>query len=167
MPGYFYARTKTLYNSGNRVFGRVLIIKDVTAKKLRDKKIQEIEQKELLMRELNHRVKNNLALVSSLISIRNSELGENVDLSDLQHQVNVIRMLYEKLVQSGKVSNICIREYIQDILLSVLTLCNFPLQINNDLPKLEISTQEALLLGLIVNEMATPINPIDSEIRPP
>ncbi len=59
-----------------------------------------IEEKNFLMKELNHRVKNNLIMVRSLVNLKDSTVGDQVDLSDLALQIDTIRIVHEKLFQS-------------------------------------------------------------------
>lgn len=56
-----------------------------------------VEKEKILRRELNHRVKNNLAIVRSLIDAKQYNYGGGIDLSDVIHQVDTIRLLHETL----------------------------------------------------------------------
>ena len=93
-------------------------IMDITERKQAEEKLREaLKEKEFLMKELNHRVKNNLAMVSSLISLKDSEI-EN-DLSDLKHRIDVIKLVHEKLHQHNDVEHIEVKEYFQELLESI------------------------------------------------
>ncbi len=114
-----------------------------------------IEEKNTLMKELNHRVKNNLLMVESLIRLKDLSLGEVVDLSDLNHQIDAIRIIHETLYQSDQISIIQIRKYAQEILESVFSFSTQRIEIENKIGDFQLETRTAVSLGLIINELAT------------
>ena len=78
-----------------------------------------LEEKDFLMKELNHRVKNNLAMISSLINLKDPEFKS--DLSDIQQQIGAISLIHEKLYQTGNVTEIGCRDYFDDLLNSIFS----------------------------------------------
>jgi len=118
------------------------------------KEMQLLREKEFLMKELNHRVKNNLAMVSSLINLKDSET--EADLSDIQHQVGAISLIHEKLYQTGNITEIGFQDYISDLLNSIFSSFSKRLvKIEANIGEISIPTKSAMSLGLIVNEIAT------------
>src|SRR6056297_606280 len=107
-------------------------------------------EKEFLMRELNHRVKNNLNVVSSLISLKQMSLKNKVDLSDIANQVKTISLVHEKLHQTNKIEYIEFSSYIQDLLLKLFESQNVTLK--NEIKSLSLKTKLSVSLGLIINE---------------
>lgn len=129
---------------------------DVTDFKATEENLkQAVEQKNHLMQELNHRIKNNLLMVSSLVQLKNQSLGDIVDLSDLKHQIDAIRIVHEKLYQSDDPSKISIRNYILDLLPAVFSLSGREIVIENTVKDMHLSSKTAIPLGLIINEAAT------------
>ena len=113
-----------------------------------------LQEKDTLMKELNHRVKNNLAMVSSLIGLKELEVGGS--LSDIKHQIDAIALIHEKLYQTQNVARISCRHYINDILASVFTsFTTREVEIREEIEDLSIPTGLATSVGLIVNEIAT------------
>ena len=113
-----------------------------------------LHQKDFLMRELNHRIKNNLSMVSSLISLKDSEIDS--DLSDLKHRIDAIRLVHEKLQQYKDIDRIEVRDYFQEILETLFTSStDKDVHIVNAIESVTISTKTAIALGLIINEIAT------------
>ena len=110
-------------------------------------------EKEFLMRELNHRVKNNLNMVSSLISLKQMSLEDKVDLSDIANQIKTISLVHEKLHQTNNIEYIDFRSYIQDLLLKLFEGHN--ITIKNDIKNLSLKSKLSVSLGLIINELAT------------
>ncbi|MGC9313154.1 MAG: histidine kinase dimerization/phosphoacceptor domain -containing protein [Sediminispirochaetaceae bacterium] len=129
---------------------------DITdMKRKEDQLISLNAQKDYLMREIHHRVKNNLMMVTSLVHLKDTALGREVDLSDVIHQIDAIRIVHEKLYRTEALNSINISEYIQDLLSTVFTLSAKPIQIDIQIADRDLNTRIAVPLGLIVNEIAT------------
>ncbi|MFP4563062.1 MAG: PAS domain S-box protein [Spirochaetia bacterium] len=143
------------YDSHGEFLGYIGHCLDITDLKEAEDKLREgLKEKEFLMKELNHRVKNSLLMVSSLIKLKDSET-EN-DLSDIQHQIEAVGLIHEKLYQTGNVKEICCRDYISDLLNSIFSsFSRRPVRIEADVEEICIPTQSAMSLGLIINEIAT------------
>ncbi|MCF7928282.1 MAG: sensor histidine kinase [Spirochaetales bacterium] len=117
---------------------------------------KELKEKEMLMKELNHRVKNNLAMVESLINLKNASLGEKIDLSNLFNQINAIKIVHEKLIESNTVTHMDVKSYLSEILNQLFSENAFPPgQLVQDIDELQVRTKTAIPLGLVVNEIAT------------
>lgn len=118
-----------------------------------------LHEKEVLLKEIHHRVKNNLQIVSSLFFFQSKKITDPVTLDmfrDGQNRVKSMALIHEKLYQSGDLANIDFKEYIKK-------LANFLFQsygINQSRIKLKIHVQEVKLgvdtavpCGLIINEL--------------
>ena len=119
-----------------------------------------LDEKESLLRELNHRVKNNLALVSSLISIKTStlaeQIAEDVDFSDLQNQIRAVQLVHEKLNKGRDLSDVDLHDYIGDILEALFeSSLDGEVEVENNIENTRIPTRIAVTLGLITTEIAT------------
>jgi len=107
------------------------------------------------MSELNHRVKNNLAMVSSLISLKDSSIGTAADLSDIRSQVRAISFIHEKLQKAEDITHINIKPYLEDLLNSIFSFehdADFVLDITLD--PFSLPTKMVMNIGLILNELA-------------
>jgi two-component sensor histidine kinase len=113
------------------------------------------KQKDLLMREINHRVKNNLLMVSSLISLKERSLGDTVDLSDLSRQLDAIRFIHERLTVSENITRIHVNEYIDTLLDTVFPPSYREVQVETEIETEYLPSGTALQIGLIINETAT------------
>ncbi len=114
-----------------------------------------LREKEVLMQELNHRVKNNLLMISSLISLKNTSLGSIADLSDLIHQVDAIRIIHEKLYQSDNITKINLRDYLNDLFKTLFSFSPKKVELKSSVGIEKIKTRTAIPVGLIINEVAT------------
>ncbi len=117
--------------------------------------IEALQRKDLLMRELNHRVKNNLHLVSSLVDLKDSSLGSEVDLSDIRNQINAIAKVHEALQYSDDITHINLKSHVANVLSSVFkSSTGHDITVVNTIPDIAMRTKTALPLGLIINETA-------------
>lgn len=146
-----------IYDDEGRHIGTRSSMRDITENKATEEELNRtLQQKEVLLRELNHRVKNNLTMVSSLLSLKDSALGDSVDLSDLKYRIDTIRLIHEKLNYTDNYSTVELRGYLQDILESIFSsFTSQAVDIQNKVEELNISTKTAIPLGLITNEIAT------------
>ena len=136
--------------------GIICTIQDITEKKRMLKDLQRSnEEKDFLMQELNHRIKNNLSLISSLINLKSSAVEGAVDLSDIRHQIDAIRIIHDKLYRTADILHVNVKEYIGELLQTIFSSFALqPVRIQNNIEEISIRTKDAVSLGLIMNEIA-------------
>lgn len=119
-----------------------------------------VTEKEWLVKEIHHRVKNNFHTVASLLEIQSSYLKNQEALSaikDSQHRIHSMSIIHQKLYQSETLSTIHMPEYIYELVeylresYSIRQNIGFALQIDN----IELDHASAITLGLILNEAIT------------
>ncbi|MEG3225495.1 MAG: hypothetical protein BME94_08340 [Methanobacteriales archaeon Met13] len=120
-----------------------------------------MEEKEILLKEIHHRVKNNLQIISSLLNLQSRYVDDpktEILLRESQNRVKSMTMIHEKLYQSPDLAHINFREYIYSLLNGLLGSYG----LNTDIirPKIELKDffldlNIAIPLGLIVNEMVS------------
>jgi PAS domain S-box-containing protein len=114
-----------------------------------------VAAKDHLMKELNHRVKNNLALVSSMVRLKADALG-GIDLSDIGSQIDSIALIHETLMDSGDPSRIDFGPYAERLLEGTFSLHpRGPVTVENGILDLLVPSRTAVALGVILNELAT------------
>jgi two-component sensor histidine kinase len=111
-----------------------------------------LDTEQTLRHELNHRVKNNLGIVRSLIWLKQNEVESVADLSDTLHQVEAIRLLHEALQSADDLQTIDIHASLQSILSAV-----FDSSVYYDVSGVDarVTSTEAMPIGLIINDLAT------------
>jgi len=127
----------------------------------RQKKVIEttLGEKEVLLGEVHHRVKNNLQLISSILDMqmRSIEDKEAVQaLLESQNKVNAVAIIHQKLYKSTNFSAIDSKEYLEDLLqtvISTLRPSHFNLREDIQLAPLELSLNKSIPLGLILTEL--------------
>lgn len=143
------SRGKALFDDDGKAVRFLGFNTDVTALK------ELLEEKEYLLREIHHRVKNNLAMVTALINMKQSVVGDRVDLSDLVNQISAIRIVHEKLYAADE-SSINLKEYARSLLAEVFSAASmFDVRIEIDMEDAVLPVRTVIPLGLILNELAT------------
>lgn len=135
-------------------------INDITIrKKALEDLSRSVQEKELLMRELTHRVKNSLNVVSSLIGFSReaaSDPGVKSALTDLRTRIGSVSSVYEQLAQTGQVDRIGLKAYVRNLaerLAKSYGPTDGRIQMKMDLADLSLDPKKALPLGLILNEL--------------
>lgn len=141
------------------IFG---IYMDITDRIEAEKRVkQSLDEKEILLAEIHHRVKNNLAVITGLLELQyhnlKSEEAKSA-LRDSQMRINSMGMIHEKLYQNESLSEIEFGQYIHELVEVIIKSQNksnkvIDLQIESDLIKLPIA--KAIPCGLIINEIVT------------
>jgi PAS domain S-box-containing protein len=135
----------------------VAFMRDVTERnRFMEGQQREIEERTCLLQEFGHRVKNNLAMISSLIAMKDATLGEEVDLSDIQRQVRVIEVLHEKLVIPENISEIDLASYVAEFLPRIVSFgSGAPIDVERRIEHLVVPTRTAITLGMLIAELVT------------
>jgi two-component sensor histidine kinase/ligand-binding sensor domain-containing protein len=126
---------------------------------IRDKDALLLE-KEWLLKEIHHRVKNNLQVVMSLLNTQSSYLEDKEALAALlesKHRIFAISLIHEKLYQSENVSRVNMVAYIRELVAYLRQSFNVQQRIMFDmnLANVELDVAQAVPVGLILNEAIT------------
>lgn len=128
-------------------------------KKIRENLEKSLQEKETLLGEIHHRVKNNLQIIQSMLQIEQREADEkNPALEDCINRINSMALLHEKLYRSDQLSKIDISSYFDELCrhlkrASVTEAKNIEIVLSTDFASIPI--QEAVSCGLVVNELVT------------
>ncbi len=117
-------------------------------------------EKSIMMREIHHRVKNNLQMISSMVRIQSRYVSDNnsqESLKQVERRIQTMALLHEKIYQSENLTEIDIEEYIESILFDLLTIYNLEQNTTYTLKisKYKYQTETVLFLGLLINELLT------------
>jgi PAS domain S-box-containing protein len=140
----------------------VAISTDITQKLLTEKKLlASVVEKDMLIKEIHHRVKNNLQLISSIIYIKMSSLKEpemRYFLEDTRQKIRSMALIHERLLQSENLDKVDIKDYLGR-LIHDLQITNYRqdlnLEIKTNLQHTILDIDSAIYCGLIVNELVT------------
>ncbi|MEH2437740.1 MAG: PAS domain S-box protein [Nostoc sp.] len=140
----------------------VAVQQDITEHKQAEEKIKaSLKEKEVLLKEIHHRVKNNLGIVSSLLQMqcrRTQDPLVTAILRDSQNRIASIALVHEKLYRSEDLADIDFAQYIPDLTTHLFDSYNvsssqIQLKIQVDNASLDIET--AIPCGLIINELVS------------
>jgi two-component sensor histidine kinase len=120
-----------------------------------------LKEKDLLLKEIHHRVKNNMAMVSSLLNIQSSYISDKkarTALAECRTRISSIAMLHEKLYSSSDLVNIDFHDYIHDLANSLIISYSIPrdrIELIIDINDIYLGADAAIPLGLIITELVT------------
>lgn len=132
-----------------------------TLQQLLGEKDQLLTDKDLLLKEVHHRVKNNLQLIVSLLDSQSLYLNNaaaQAALMDTQHRIKAISLLHQKLYGSGTVTRVKMSPYILEIinyLCESFETCDRQIAFTYSIDPLSLDVSEALPIGVILNEAVT------------
>ncbi|WP_281616360.1 histidine kinase dimerization/phosphoacceptor domain -containing protein [Flammeovirga sp. SubArs3] len=116
------------------------------------------EEKALLLKELNHRVKNNLQMISSLLNLQSSQLGDHPAVKAIdsgRFRVEAMSLIHQKLYQKDVHTEIEIDSYIKELVLNLMYSFNNEVETKFEIGRIAIHIDRAIPLGLVINELVT------------
>ncbi len=118
-----------------------------------------LSEKEILLKEIHHRVKNNLQVISSLLYLNSRRIKDDDTLNmfkDSQNRVKSIALVHERLYQSKDLASINFKEYANRLITDLTNsygVNHKEIKINIDIQNISISIDNAVPCGLIINEL--------------
>lgn len=140
----------------------VWIHRDVSDRKQAEMQLQDsLKEKEMLLKEIHHRVKNNLQILASLLNLQKRSIEDPKVaqlFEDSKNRVYSMAMIHESLYQSKQLNQVNLAKYLQD-LVDVLAQSNDiqskQIQFLVDADAIDVNIETAMPCGLIVNELVT------------
>jgi len=120
-----------------------------------------LEQKNVLLKEIHHRVKNNLQIVSSLINIRGAKLSSEADrgaLEEVKAQVRALALAHSHLYEGDDVQHVQLKSFLSDLCrrtFDIVACESGRVSLALDLPEVRLATDRAVPLALMVTEAIT------------
>ena len=142
------------------LFGVLGIARDITKRKETEDALQDsLAEKEVLLREVHHRVKNNMAAIIGLFNLQRQAMEEpqvQAVLADLSARVRAMSLVHEKLYRSESLAKIDFQDYLQSLISHLRTSFGSP-NIECQIAALgvEMPLDLAVPCGMIINELVT------------
>ncbi len=138
------------------------ISRDISRRKEAEEQIKfSLREKETLLKEIHHRVKNNMQVISSLLNLQSNYI-DNIKhreiFIDCERKVHSMALIHEKLYQSEKLSDINIKELISSLsheLMSAFSISTAAIGIRLDILGVFLGIDIAIPLALLINELIT------------
>lgn len=146
----------------NRIVGITGTLNDITARREADELIaSSLHEKELLLKEVNHRVKNNMQVISSLLNLQASQVEDAAVremFAEAQNRIASMALVHEKFYQSSDLGQIDFADYLRELTdhlqgLEVSRAHHIRLELAT--PPLLLGIDTAIPCGLIINELVT------------
>lgn len=131
------------------------LAKNILTKTLKEKE-QLIEDKEVLLKEVHHRVKNNLQVILSLIDLENNlcDIDYKEIMGETKARINALALIHENIYKSEDLININLKNYINSEVVSIFDIYNIKnIDLELDLEDVFIDMEKAIPIGLILNEL--------------
>ncbi|MEL7002784.1 MAG: histidine kinase dimerization/phosphoacceptor domain -containing protein [Bacteroidota bacterium] len=116
------------------------------------------EEKALLLKELNHRVKNNLQMISSLLNLQSQQLNDHPAIEAIKagrYRVEAMSLIHQKLYQEDHHTQIEMKDYIEELVRNLIYSYNREIELGLQVEGLSIDIDYAIPIALIINELVT------------
>jgi PAS domain S-box-containing protein len=140
----------------------VAVFDDITDRKQHERELEEsIKEKEVLLKEVHHRVKNNMQVISSILNLQSSYIDDETALSILresQDRIKSMSFVHESLYQSKTLSEVNFSEYIKNIASNLFHSYGRPeggIALQFELEELFLNLDTSIPCGLIINEVVS------------
>ncbi len=148
-------------NDEGEIIGIIGISMDITDRKKAEEKIHSLlNEKELILKEVHHRLKNNLTTVHAILNLQTHTLKDPLAikaLEDTAKRVLSMSILYDKIYRSENVTAVNLADYLPSLIEHILS--NFPnsgsVQTEQNIQNIVINAKTTQLLGIIINELLT------------
>jgi len=158
----FLANKFPLVDATGQIYGVGAISHDITERKRAEEQLEaSLREKEVMLKEIHHRVKNNLQVISSLVDLHANTLDDPVLrglFQDVRNRVRSMALVHEKLYQSESLASVDFADYTRS-LVGFLSRAHAgsktAVRFNLDLQPVALPVETAVPCGLILNELIT------------
>jgi PAS domain S-box-containing protein len=150
-----------LVNDAGGIAGNIGVIRDITERKIAEQNIiASLREKELLLREVHHRVKNNMAVISSLLALQSEYIDDEKYLEifkESQSRISSMALVHEKLYQKEDFVSIDVKEYIKSLVEGIdgTFAGDSSIHLVTDVEPAQMDIDTLIPCGLIINELLT------------
>lgn len=158
---WFYLVNTPVHTAGGKILNQHLLM-DITERKVREEAIfTMLSEKEILLREVHHRVKNNLQLILSLIRLQEAKSGDQQvkkNLKSFANRIASMALIHENLYSCENLSRVPFRSYVAKLVSHLMQACGASregIRTNIDVDDILLQVDTAIPCGMIINELVT------------
>ena len=159
---FLWGKASPMYDHMGNIIGAIESIRDISDHKKAEKKIlNSLREKEVLLSEIHHRVKNNMQVISSLLNLQAGHIEDERILElfkESQSRVRAMALIHERLYQAEDLASIDFAVYIRNLtdnLLSVYRIDTDVIKLNFYVDDVFLDINTAIPCGLIINELVS------------
>ena len=158
---WFESKGKTLTGPDGSVTGAVVGSRDITSRKKAEMEIQQLlEQKEMLLREVHHRIKNNMNTIAGLLKLQSMSINENAAveaLNDARGRVLNMMLVYDRLYRSADYRNLQVKGYFDELIREIIRIFpnNARVKVTSDIEDFRLDSKILFTMGIMINELIT------------
>tara|TARA_B100000959_G_scaffold287241_1_gene370403 strand:- start:5805 stop:7871 length:2067 start_codon:yes stop_codon:yes gene_type:complete len=150
----------TPFRNSDGSISKLEIFHDITGRKKADELIQSaLKEKEVLLREIHHRVKNNMQVISSLLNLQSKYVKnkENIEMfKESQNRIKSMSLVHEKLYESKDMASVNFKDYIQNLINDMFRIYNVDINkvtLQTSIEVINLGIDTAIPCGLVINEL--------------
>jgi PAS domain S-box-containing protein len=146
---------------GDEVIGLTLFTRDISERIINEEKIKKsLKEKEILLQEVHHRVKNNLQIISSILNLQTRSINDDKILElikETRYRIMSMSFIHDLLYQTKDFTNIDFAKYLENITSHIMNTYNLNknISLNLNIESIFLNLDNAIPCGLIVNELIT------------
>jgi two-component sensor histidine kinase len=149
-----------IHSDDGTELGTAFVAQDITDRRRAEDQIRAaLEEKEVLFKEINHRVKNNLQIIDSLLSLQARQPADGGDaLQESRNRIQAMALVHEMLYRSETPARIDFRDYLHSLtehLMRSYGAGTRRIRLASDIAPVSLSLDTAIPCGLIINELVT------------
>lgn len=148
------------YNIRGRIGGVMILAHDTTERRRGEDRLRKsLMEKEVLLQEIHHRVKNNMQVINSLMNLQAAKIKDEKLLAyfkEATSRVHVMALIHDNLYRSENLSEIDLQPYLEQLIQSVMRMYTVSgVHVAIDADHIHLDMDQAIPCGLIINELAT------------
>ena len=155
-------RAFPIYDESGKVYRIAGICEDISDRKFTEARIQAaLREKEVLLKEIHHRVKNNMQVVSSLLQLQAQYIEDEPTLAlfeESQTRIHSMALIHEQLYQSENLDRVDLPLYVENLVANLYQsfgCSNTSIQFNLNIDPIYLNIETAIPCGLIINELVS------------
>jgi PAS domain S-box-containing protein len=152
-----YIEFSIMFIQDGETVALLVFMRDMTLEHLAHISVKDsLVAKETLLKEIHHRVKNNLMMITGILELQKDLVDEHEFLEDIINRIHAISLIHDKLYRSRDIKTIHFHEYVSELSFLILeNLTDHQIKMTVDIPASTFSVEGAIPLAIILTESLT------------